>query len=530
LEQGWFRGRRGVGQEEKSGKQRPGGVHFGDPIMPSTVGLLEEKAELEAVFASGIFNRAPSLAHVLNYVCTKYFEGQSEQVKEYNIAVEALGRPPDFDQKRDSIVRVEAHRLRKRLNEYYEGEGSSHRIRIVLPAGQYVPRFLVAEPPPVPMTDAPMVVSSEPSITTRARPPLRMALLLSVALIGAGGVIYIATHWPLRSDAASTSLLSLPEGDGIHIIAGALEAPFTDQLGRSWEPDRYFTGGWVSTSPGHVFEGTRDPNMYQSYREGDFQYDIPLKPGVYELHLHFAEAVYGEHNPGGGGETSRLFNVDANDKRLLDYFDVISDAHGASVADERVFKDISPAADGKLHLRFAHRVRDAFVNAIEIVPGLPGRLRPIRIAMRGQAYTDKKGNLWMPDRYYRGGQAVLRTQLASGTEDPELYRGERFGNLTYVIPVASGTYSVTLKFSEAWFGPGKPVRGGVGNRRFDILGNSQMLAHNFDIFKEAGGPERAVDRTFRNLRPNAQGKLVISFVPVENYACVNAIEVIDEGR
>ncbi|MGA3190400.1 MAG: malectin domain-containing carbohydrate-binding protein, partial [Bryobacteraceae bacterium] len=125
---------------------------------------------------------------------------------------------------------------------------------------------------------------------------------------------------------------------------------------------------------------------------------------------------------------------------------------------------------------------------------------------------------------------VLRSQQISRTQDPELYHGERFGNLSYVIPVAHGSYSVTMKFSEAWFGPGKPAGGGVGSRRFDILGNSQMLAHNFDIFKEAGGPERAVDRTFHNLHPNAQGKLVISMAPVENYASINAIEIIDEGR
>jgi hypothetical protein len=270
--------------------------------------------------------------------------------------------------------------------------------------------------------------------------------------------------------------------------------------------------------------------MYQSAREGDFQYDIPLNPGVYELHLHFAETLYGEHNPGGGGETSRLFQVVANHTLLLDYFDVISDAAGASLADERVFKDISPDSDGELHLHFNHRVRDAFVNAIEILPGFPGRLRPIRIVMRDQSYTDRKGNVWMSDRYYRGGQAILRTWFASAMDDPELYQGERYGNLSYVIPVAPGSYSVTLKFSEAWFGTDKPGGGGAGSRRFDILGNSQMLAHNFDIFKEAHGPERPVDRTFHNQRPNAQGKLVISMVPVDNYACVNAIEVLDEGR
>jgi hypothetical protein len=514
--------------------------------MPSTVGLREEKAELEAVFASGVFSRAPGLAQMLNYVCTKYFEGQADQIKEYNIAVEALGRPADFDQKRDSIVRVEAHRLRKRLSEYYDRHGASHRMRIVLPSGQYVPQFLIAEPQqplrePTMLDPGPEIVVVAPVTITEPvrlenrtpsfmRPAVRMALLLLVGLIAGGAVAYVATRSPARPVAAAVRSIPFVEGDEIRILAGAAKEPLTDQLGRAWEPDRYFTGGWVSNSPGHVIEGTRDSTMYQSYREGDFQYDIPLKPGVFDLHLHFAETVYGEHNPGAGGEASRLFSVYANDQRLLENFDVISDAHGASVADERVFKDISPAADGKLHLRFTHHVRDAFVNAIEVVPSAPGRLRPIRIATRDQSYTDKKGNLWMPDRYYRGGQPVLRTQLAAGTDDPELYRGERFGNITYVIPVAQGSYAVTMKFSEGWFGPGKPEGGGAGSRRFDILANSLALAHSFDIFKEAGGPDRAVDRTFHNLHPNPQGKLVISMMPSENYACVNAIEVVDEGR
>ncbi len=510
-------------------------------FMSSAVRMHEEKAELEAVFASGIFNRAPGLAQMLTYVCTKYFEGQADQVKEYNIAVEALGRPADFDQKRDSIVRVEAHRLRKRLSEYYEREGSSHRMRIVLPSGQYVPHFIEVEPPPAPVSKpSTEIVAVTPAVIVEpvmsgsahrpTRPAVQMVLLLAVALVAAGAVTYIAVRPSLHSPATSELPAAvMPQGEEIRLLAGA-KAAFTDQLGRRWEPERYVTGGWVVSAPGHVIDGTRDSSIYQNSREGDFQYDIPLKPGIYELHLHFAETVYGEHNPGGGGETSRIFRVEANEKPLLEYFDVISDAHGAGVADERVFRDISPASDGKLHLRFVHRVRDAFINAIEILPGIPGRLRPIRIAMRDQPYLDKHGNLWTPDRYYRGGQLLQRARFASATEDPELYRGERFGNITYVIPVAQGSYSVTMKFSEAWFGPDKPAGGGLGSRRFDILANGQMLAHNFDVYKEAGGTDRAVDRTFRNLQPNAQGKLVISLVPVDNYACVNAIEVVPEGR
>src|SRR6266851_4541544 len=107
----------------------------------------QERLELEAILGSGIFHRAPNLAQVLTYVCAKYFEGAGEQVKEYNIAVEALGRPPDFDQKKDSIVRVEAHKLRKRLREYYQSEGADHRVHIEIPPGQYAPKFIFQQAP-----------------------------------------------------------------------------------------------------------------------------------------------------------------------------------------------------------------------------------------------------------------------------------------------------------------------------------------------------------------------------------------------
>ena len=104
--------------------------------MQAAADFRQERNELETILASGILNRAPNLAQLLTYVCAKYFEGAGEQIKEYNIAVEALGRPADFDQKRDSIVRVEAHRLRKRLREYYISDGAGHQVRIEIPSGQ----------------------------------------------------------------------------------------------------------------------------------------------------------------------------------------------------------------------------------------------------------------------------------------------------------------------------------------------------------------------------------------------------------
>jgi hypothetical protein len=327
---------------------------------------------------------------------------------------------------------------------------------------------------------------------------------------------------------AAKPIVAIPGQTEVRILAGWSGRDYTDREGRLWEPDRYFKSGTSYALTGHPIARTRDPEMYQSRREGDFQYDIPLVPGVYELRLHFAETVFGEQNIAGGGESSRLFNVYSNGTPLLEGFDVIGDA-GPSTADIRVMRDISPAADGFLHLRFEHANRGAFLNALEITPGVPGHLRPIRFAARDRSYTAKNGVVWHSDRYYTGGQLVSRPDPVSGTSDPELYQGERFGNIVYAIPVPPGRYGVTLKFAETWFGPNKPDAGAPGRRLFDILCNGVALKRNFDIFKEAGSSDRALDRTFHQQQPNAQGKLVIALVPVTNYACVNAIEVVDES-
>ena len=68
----------------------------------------------------------------------------------------------------------------------------------------------------------------------------------------------------------------------------------------------------------------------------------------------------------------------------------------------------------------------------------------------------------------------------------------------------------------------------VSCRVFDVFCNGVALLRNFDTFRAAGGPQRAVEKTFHGITPNAQGKIVLSFVPVENYASVNAVEVVEE--
>jgi len=76
---------------------------------------------------------------------------QSRPDREYNIAVEALGRRLSFDPQTGTIVRVTVHSLRERLNDIYQTTGVSRPFRVVMPPGRYVPTSV---PAGVPATEA----------------------------------------------------------------------------------------------------------------------------------------------------------------------------------------------------------------------------------------------------------------------------------------------------------------------------------------------------------------------------------------
>ena len=86
---------------------------------------------------------------------------------------------------------------------------------------------------------------------------------------------------------------------------------------------------------------------------------------------------------------------------------------------------------------------------------------------------------------------------------------------------------MTLYFSEKYWGSEVSKKGGVGSRVFDVLCNGVALTRRLDIVKEVGSG-RALGKTYHGLRPNAQGKLIVSFVPDVNYASVDAVELEEE--
>src|SRR5690348_16413147 len=99
-------------------------------VTTEPISWVAERAELQAVLQSHLFSRSPTLTHLLSYLCQKTFAGETGQIKEYSVALDVFDRRDSFDQDTDSIVRVQANRLRKRLSEYYASEGAAHPIQI----------------------------------------------------------------------------------------------------------------------------------------------------------------------------------------------------------------------------------------------------------------------------------------------------------------------------------------------------------------------------------------------------------------
>jgi hypothetical protein len=494
------------------------------------------RAELDRLLESAAFRTSNRCKEFLKYVVEHTIDGSSNTLKERAIGIGLFQLPPDFDTGQHTIVRVTANEVRKRLAQHYFAENhSNHPVRIDLPPGSYSVEFKWG------------ASATEPKVPARPSWLIPTVLLCAAAFMVIGGVILL---WPEQaknlitpagsSTPVPSTVAKASAGEDLRIIAGATD-PYVDRSGRTWSPDRFFSGGSLPVgasvgAPERVFR-TLDPDIYRHGRQGEFRYDIPLAPGAYELHLHFAETGLADFiSAESSGEGQRLFKVWANGKQILDLFDIVADAAGAHISNERVFRDIAPDKDGSLHLRFVPQRGLAILHGIEVLLVSPGKVRPIRIrAGWPTSWRDSAGQEWRADSYFWGGNALVRARnpvQASGSASPDvaLYTSERWGHFSYALPVAEGRYRVTLKFCEAHYGPSNTGLGGLGSRVFDVYCNGVALLRNFDIFKEARGEGRPVQQTFSGIRPNAQGKILLDFVPVVKMACVNAIEIAEDSE
>ena len=181
--------------------------------------------QVEKLTASQALRGSESLCRLLRYLAAFALEHPGTPLKEYQIATEAFGRPPDFDPQVDSTIRVQAGRLRQKLAEYYAGEGSDDRGLVELPKGSYALAFHPRGRVPRPHAAESLGVNGE----EQSAAPARRSRSISVPVFALSTVLIaaIALYIGLR--------LSRPPAHGAQPAAQAQPEPET-ALHELWQP------------------------------------------------------------------------------------------------------------------------------------------------------------------------------------------------------------------------------------------------------------------------------------------------------
>ena len=151
------------------------------------------RLHLERVLAGPQFANAPSMCKMLRFVVEHALAGTADRLKEYTLGVEVFGRGDNFDPRQDTIVRVQARRLRERLVDYYGVSGSADRVRISLPTGHYMPTFDWAPVMPALTSDASAAL---PPAAAPLPSPRRRTVLLTLGLVLAALALLAVLFWP----------------------------------------------------------------------------------------------------------------------------------------------------------------------------------------------------------------------------------------------------------------------------------------------------------------------------------------------
>jgi len=215
----------------------------------------EKRDALAAVLNSGAFARSAQLRALLRYICERDLSGHPEDLTEYQIAVDVLGRRKDFSLTDDSTVRNRAYELRQRLEKFYSSERPDAAVRIDIPRGGYVPVYTRHHP-----TAAlePLIHLPRKGRPTPAGPaPRRLAavILASIAIacglgVAAGYLFFghpgppgiLREAWGPLADPADPLLISI--ATNLHMIVRPhiprhpwrFDAP--DQMGTIYGPAR----------------------------------------------------------------------------------------------------------------------------------------------------------------------------------------------------------------------------------------------------------------------------------------------------
>jgi hypothetical protein len=247
----------------------------------------ETVEQLERVLGSRVLHGSESLRAFLKFVVLNSLENGSSGLKEYTIATEVFGRSPTYDPRSDSVVRVQAGRLRSKLQEYYTSEGRDDKILIDLPKGHYAPVLSYAKPkiesPPEPPPD--QQIEASPVVKVSRFKPMT----ISVAALAALCLALAALTLSYRSDNERL------KGQ----LVSARQAQGEAEASAMWQPLMKSPDPLLVAFSNTLFEGTAETGMKLLN-----PIDTPLKnvgePSLERAEPGAAKTVLTEHYTGTG--------------------------------------------------------------------------------------------------------------------------------------------------------------------------------------------------------------------------------------
>jgi TolB-like protein len=210
----------------------------------------EVRLQLERILASDPFANSDRLRRFLRYVVERTLAGDGGRLKEYVIGAEVFDRNDQYDPRLDSIVRVEAGRLRAKLDEYYVGPGRGDAILIRLPRGGYAAVFEQA----VPATPAAAGAAGLAHVSRRKylrAAAVGVAILLLGVAVARSRLSTSAANPPAPTTIAVLPLASYSSGEAARLLAARVTSGVTGDLAR------FETLGVVSHTSAVQFAGRR---------------------------------------------------------------------------------------------------------------------------------------------------------------------------------------------------------------------------------------------------------------------------------
>lgn len=192
----------------------------------------EVRAELERILCSHAIGGSDQLKRLLRLVVERTLNGRPELLKEYNLGLEVFQRPPDYDPKIDPIVRVQARRLRSKLDEYYASEGAYDSLVIQIPKGAYVSVF-EARKSAAPAPDIKPVPDIKPMRQRWWLAAAGVAVLLSILVVARMARDNVAAPAEIRRSIAVLPLQMFTEGGSRGHIANQIAEVLTTELAKN---------------------------------------------------------------------------------------------------------------------------------------------------------------------------------------------------------------------------------------------------------------------------------------------------------